>query len=893
MPKLLSEESFEKEKPVLFFYTTESSYSKVFFQHYQDNFKLLVISSAKPQLVKPFYFLSTSELERIESIAEKIEYGIFFITSQQDKINAQKILKTAQKKLSIPILLLIPVRQVADFVDLLLQFPNTPKVSFLLLGDIYSPEHTFENNTSHILNTLSVKKEFQLAGNDLEPVFPIALEDALSGIASVLFASRKRSGAYYLFYKHPQSINSLIQLARRVEPEIQISYKEAHSKIVRYTTQDDISQFLYQKLSRNPQYLESPLLGFEKTLSEFFNTETQTVRKELSPPQSLDEKPPAKSAIKKHLKRLTLFWLLFFCSLLLIVGTYSFYIYTRVQNIEEKLQQGNIKLATDEAGSLYNTIAPLNPSIRLGFKIVSIIPSSHKLKEKYSLLYDTVSLAHTINSSMGISSKIWTGVELPEVKRLGSSAIFAYFQGQRLLSQTNKNADLKLVAASPYLSLTPLLPKILGYEGQKTYLLLFQNNHELRPTGGFIGSIGTLSVHNGKIDEFNIEDVYELDGQLTKHVEPHYIIRRYIQPHLYLRDSNFEVNFEESAQKAAQIYAIETGKTVDGVIAINYEVLARILAVTGPIRLESLNLTFDQNNAFDMIQAEISKDFFPGSTQKKDVLSSLFKKIIEEIKNDPTKTSQIASLFPNAAEEKNILFAFKDPSIQKLISVLGLASDVSDYRVLDRKALKDFLLINEANIGSSKVNRYISREVKYTLDINESQALGEVMLILENQSPKDDYLAYMRVGLPYKSTITGISINNTNQEISEAITDFKIYENPKFAPPPGIELDNSFVYDRQFFGFVHAVPKGSKETIKITFNSGLLPRFTSVMDYSLLYQKQPGTPAYPFTFTLKYPNKYKAEAEMITSFGDGSATFSKSLSNDEEFNIILLEKPSN
>ena len=893
MPKLLSEESFEKEKPVLFFYTTETNYSKVFFQHYQDNFKLLVISSAKPPLSHPFYFLSTSELERLDGIAEKIEYGIFFLTSQQDKINAQKILKTAEKKLSIPLLFLIPIRQVADFIDILLQFANTPKISFLLLGDIYSPQYKFDNNTSEILNTLSTKKDFQLAGNDLEPVFPIALEDTLSGIASLLFASRKRSGVYYLFYKHPQSINTLIQLARRVDPEIQVSYKEPTSKILRYTTQDEISQFLYQKLSKKPQYLESSLKGFEKTLSEFFSKTPPPLHPEQPPVATIEHKPPVKNVLKKHLKRLTIFWLIFLCIFLVTASAFSFYIYAQIQNIQEKLAAGDIKLATEEAGSLYQIISPLNPSIRLGFKIISIVPSSNRLKEKYSTLFDTISLAHTINSSTNISNKIWSGVELPEIKELGTNAIFAYFQGQKLLSQTQKNTNSKLIKTSPYLLLTPLFPEILGYEGQKTYLLLFQNNHELRPTGGFIGSIGSITMLDGKISEFNIEDVYELDGQLTKHVEPHYIIRRYIQPHLYLRDSNFEINFEESAQKAAQIYAIETGKTVEGVVAINYEVLARILAITGPVRLESLNLTFDQNNAFDIIQNEISKDFFPGSTQKKDVLSSLFKKITEEIKNDPVKTSQIGALLPSAAEEKNVLFAFKNPSIQKLISVLGLASDVSDYRILDRKALKDFLLINEANIGSSKVNRYINREVAYTLDISASQALGEVSLTLENKSPKDDYLAYMRFGFPYKSAVTGISINNTDQQISEAITDFKIYENPKFSPPPGIELDNSFIYDRQFFGFVHSVPKGSKETIKISFESGLLPRFTSVMDYSLLYQKQPGTPTYPFTFTLKYPNRYKAEADTITSFGDGSATFTKTISQDEEIPVTLLEKSSN
>jgi hypothetical protein len=63
------------------------------------------------------------------------------------------------------------------------------------------------------------------------------------------------------------------------------------------------------------------------------------------------------------------------------------------------------------------------------------------------------------------------------------------------------------------------------------------------------------------------------------------------------------------------------------------------------------------------------------------------------------------------------------------------------------------------------------------------------------------------------------------------------------------------------------------------------------VNYSLLYQKQPGTQTYPFEFSLKYPSSYNAEAEGISSYGDGSVIFQKNISNDQEIDITLLSKP--
>jgi hypothetical protein len=129
-------------------------------------------------------------------------------------------------------------------------------------------------------------------------------------------------------------------------------------------------------------------------------------------------------------------------------------------------------------------------------------------------------------------------------------------------------------------------PNLLGFEGKKKYLLLFQNNMELRPGGGFIGSYGLLDVEKGDMTKFQIYDVYDADGKLTDHIEPPYPLRRYLgASHWYLRDSNFAVDFPTSAAQASNFLQLETGERVDGVIAIDTDFLRNMLAVFASVYL--------------------------------------------------------------------------------------------------------------------------------------------------------------------------------------------------------------------------------------------------------------------------------------------------------------------
>src|SRR5258708_31859868 len=71
-----------------------------------------------------------------------------------------------------------------------------------------------------------------------------------------------------------------------------------------------------------------------------------------------------------------------------------------------------------------------------------------------------------------------------------------------------------------FIPLIKIVPELLGMNGKKTYLLLFQNNTELRPGGGFIGAYGLVSFDKAKMGQITIHNTYDADGQLKKHIEP-------------------------------------------------------------------------------------------------------------------------------------------------------------------------------------------------------------------------------------------------------------------------------------------------------------------------------------------------------------------------------------
>src|SRR4030042_5849513 len=89
----------------------------------------------------------------------------------------------------------------------------------------------------------------------------------------------------------------------------------------------------------------------------------------------------------------------------------------------------------------------------------------------------------------------------------------------------------------------------------RTFLILLQNNQELRPTGGFMGSYAILKTQDFKLKDLKVEDIYETDGKVSAHINPPAPIQEAFHLGTWrLRDANWDPNFKSTAETLDWIF---------------------------------------------------------------------------------------------------------------------------------------------------------------------------------------------------------------------------------------------------------------------------------------------------------------------------------------------------
>ncbi len=143
-----------------------------------------------------------------------------------------------------------------------------------------------------------------------------------------------------------------------------------------------------------------------------------------------------------------------------------------------------------------------------------------------------------------------------------------------------------------------ILPRALGMENPRTYLILFINNTELRPGGGFIGSYAVTKFDHSRPEILKIEGTEIIDNNASGiGATPTPPLAKYLGLKTWqFRDSNWSPDFPTDARKALEFYKAEHGFLADdisGVIALTPNVFEEILKLVGPLNVEGINFTSD------------------------------------------------------------------------------------------------------------------------------------------------------------------------------------------------------------------------------------------------------------------------------------------------------------
>lgn len=315
---------------------------------------------------------------------------------------------------------------------------------------------------------------------------------------------------------------------------------------------------------------------------------------------------------------------------------------------------------------------------------------------------------------------------------------------------------------------------ILGANGPRKYLFLFQNNHEMRATGGFIGSYGLLEISNGKITNFKVEGIFDPDGQLIDRVVPPLPIQK-ISADWSLHDSNWFPNFPTSAEKAIDFYERTGGPTVDGVITITPTMMKRILNVTGPIKLDEYDTEVSSKNFMEVIQSEVEEDYDKDENKPKKILSDLTPMVFEKIlsSKDPKNLAGILNVISNGLDERHILMYMRNDYIQDVISENGWSGEIMDTD-------KDYLSVVNSNVNGFKTDGVVKETIKHSAKIHEDGSVIDTVTITREH--KGGYTGfdwwdkvnadYMRVYVPKGSRL--LSVEGQTREVNEERLDYDV-----------------------------------------------------------------------------------------------------------------------
>jgi hypothetical protein len=377
---------------------------------------------------------------------------------------------------------------------------------------------------------------------------------------------------------------------------------------------------------------------------------------------------------------------------------------------------------------------------------------------------------------------------------------------------------------------------LLGFEKPMTYLILLQNNTELRPGGGFIGSYAVVKVSEGVPEIILIEGTEIIDKKTPTHWKPkppQIITDELGVDKWYFRDSNWSADFKENAIRGLFFYKNEGGveaENIDAVVAFTPKILEEILDIIGPVEVNGI--TFTKENAVAALEYEVEYDFAKKGISvidRKNILKPFFAQIVQKaLERSILDWKKYIALLDKITEEKHMVVYFKDKKIQHHFQSIDWTGEVKENK-------SDFLLWVDANLAALKTDHAIERSLVYTIVEDEQQKLiANATMHYIHHGVFDwrttRYRTFARVYVPKGAEFLEMKGVSTDTEVVKGIDGDKNWFGAFFTFEPGTKKSVSFIY---------SLPDNIKKNVE----EGL---------YSLLVQKQLGTNNHRLTIDANF-----------------------------------------
>ncbi|MEA1963302.1 MAG: DUF4012 domain-containing protein [Patescibacteria group bacterium] len=410
-----------------------------------------------------------------------------------------------------------------------------------------------------------------------------------------------------------------------------------------------------------------------------------------------------------------------------------------------------LKLAGDadlflEAGSL---------SAEIGAELSRVLNVFNESETSAKKVFDGF---HACGQNLNLKTSRFAAV----IKKINAGVLPKEYQG--IFYDIKNKAILLDENLNEFLSIVDLARIFLGFEQDQRYLFVFQNNAELRASGGFIGSFALVDFSNGEIKNMEAPagGSYDTDGGLYEKIaapKPLHLV----DPQWHFWDANWWPDWPTSAAKLMWFYEKSGGPTVDGVISLTPTVLEKLLEIIGEIDMtEEYGVIFNSENVWQILQviseqkakdhpdydkyAKLYKDIigeerFALLEQKNDTESSakeiikkqhepkkiigdLMGEIVFKLKIDLDKEMffGLTDVLLKSLNEKHFMFYFTDDALQAKVAEYGWSGEM-------KKSNWDYLMVVNTNIAGAKTDKVIKEEIRHKSSVATDGAITNTITI--------------------------------------------------------------------------------------------------------------------------------------------------------------------
>ncbi|MDO8487755.1 MAG: DUF4012 domain-containing protein [bacterium] len=344
-----------------------------------------------------------------------------------------------------------------------------------------------------------------------------------------------------------------------------------------------------------------------------------------------------------------------------------------------------------------------------------------------------------------------------EVDQINPNRYPQTFRGQEIRPKLIEGIGLLDQAATLATEAKPLLasaPYMLGKDAPRKYLVLFQNDAELRPTGGFLTAYAVIEVNNGKVNIVQSNDIYTLDEKFKERIPAPDPIKKYLAnvPYWYLRDQNLSPDFKVSMDMFYPNYLKTKSPEVDGIVAVDTQLLVDLLKVTGPIGVHGFgtySADIDERCNCPQVWYELEKFadqegpvvWDPAGTGKiifaprnygarKSFIGPMMQAVLANTMAQPK--DRIPKLFDTvmrAISAKHVQLFFNKAEVQTAVESFNLAGRVREFD-------GDYLMVVDTNFAGAKTNAWVTYTAKQEIEVGGDGSVTKT-LTLTYKNPQE------------------------------------------------------------------------------------------------------------------------------------------------------------